>query len=264
MKARQIIEADSGEDFPRRAYYQKAIEGLSEFQRLFLALDVAVTGVRPELAVSQYHHFPKSFEDWLTKEGGGGNPLLYLADGGYSRVVFSTETGNLFLTDNSTSRAKANWEKAFAERKAFQEHCQAEYRRLLGQTKLESRAKSFFKRASRPYSDEALRTEFINYLQNQLIPDLKDSGQDAAAEEFETGVRLLQQEPTQAAFQDADVRGWVAWLQDTWVPDLRASGTHATADDVDTLIRFIAGRGYWVLPQGHDRYPNRIKFRDEE
>ena len=119
-------------------------------------------------------------------------------------------------------------------------------------------SRSFIMRTSRPYSDPELRAEFVDYLTGQLIPDLYDSGRDATAEEFETGVRILQQEPTQAGFQDQDLRGWVRWLQNTWVPDLRADGYEGTADDVDTLIRFIAGRGYWVAPQGYDKYPHRI------
>lgn len=128
------------DDIPRRDYYQQVIAGLNEFQRLMFDLDVAVTGVPPERAVSQYHHMPESLEEWIQQPG--GNPMWYLADAGYSRVVWSTDTGRLFLTDNSTSKAKANWEKALPQREALTNYLKAEYERLLGRPRewRESRA----------------------------------------------------------------------------------------------------------------------------
>lgn len=132
---------NDGEDIPRRDYYQQVIAGLNQFQRLMLDLDVAVTGVPPERAVSQYHHMPKDLEAWLSQPG--GNPLWYLADAGYSRVVWSTDTGNLFLTYNSTSKAKANWDNAKPQREALTQYLKAEYERLLGHPRewRESRAR---------------------------------------------------------------------------------------------------------------------------
>jgi hypothetical protein len=113
----------------RDEYLRSVIAGLNQFQKLLLDLDVAVTGVPPERAVSQYHHLPDSLLKWI--EQPGGNPLMYLSDGGYSRIVWSTDTGNLWLTSNSSSTAKANWEKALPQREAFQNYCNAEYKRLL-------------------------------------------------------------------------------------------------------------------------------------
>jgi len=117
-------------DEPRQDYYRQVIAGLSPLQKLMLDLDVAVTGVPPERAVSQYHHMPDNLEEWL--EQPGGNPIWYLADSGYSRVVWSTDTGKLFLTYNSTSKAKANWENALPQREAVTNYLKAEYERLLG------------------------------------------------------------------------------------------------------------------------------------
>lgn len=127
-------------------------------------------------------------------------------------------------------------------------------------------ARHWIKRAARPYSDDALREQFIDFLEHTLIPDLYDSGMEATAEEFETGIGILRREPTQENFQNMEIRLWVRWLQDTWIPDLRRSGNTETANDVDTMIRFIAGRGYWVHPSGlsYDRYPNRMKGDDDE
>jgi hypothetical protein len=130
----------------------------------------------------------------------------------------------------------------------------------------EGSARQMIKRLARPYTDERLREEFVYYLEHVLIPDLHESGRDATAEEFEHGVNVLKQEPTQAGFQDMDLRLWVRWLQDTWIPDLYRSALDETAHDAETMIRFIAGRGYWVHPGSlsHDAHPNRIKDEDED
>lgn len=125
-------------DFPRKDYYASLIPGLPPLQKLMLALDVAVTGVPAERAVSQYHHMPENLEEWFQQPG--GNPMWYLADSGYSRVVWSTETGNLFLTSNSTSKAKERWEQAKPQRDALQQYLKDEYNRLLGEVRFESRA----------------------------------------------------------------------------------------------------------------------------
>jgi hypothetical protein len=121
---------NDGEDIPRREYYQQVIAGLGPLQKLMLDLEVAVLQKPPERIVSQYHHMPDTLEKWL--EQPGGNPIWYMGDGGYSRVVWSTETGNLFLTYNSTSTAKANWDKAKPQREAVENYLKAEYERLLG------------------------------------------------------------------------------------------------------------------------------------
>jgi len=42
----------------------------------------------------------------------GGHPIWYLSDSGYSRVVWNDDRGDVFLTSNSTSKVKANWDKA--------------------------------------------------------------------------------------------------------------------------------------------------------
>jgi len=43
---------------------------------------------------------------------------IYLSDGGYSRVVFSMDTGRLFLTSNSRDEVREAWDGAKVERDA--------------------------------------------------------------------------------------------------------------------------------------------------
>lgn len=121
---------NDGEDKSQRDYYRQVMSGLSPLQKLMLDLEVAVLQKPPERIVSQYHHMPDTLEKWL--EQSGGNPIWYMGDGGYSRVVWSTDTGNLFLTYNSTSTAKANWDNAKPQREALTNYLKAEYERLLG------------------------------------------------------------------------------------------------------------------------------------
>jgi len=114
----------------RDDYLRQVAAGLGPLQKLMLDLEVAVLGTAPERIVSQYHHMPETLEQWL--EQPGGNPLWYMGDGGYSRVVWGTDTGNLWLTYNSSSKAKANWDKALPQREALVKYLKAEYERLLG------------------------------------------------------------------------------------------------------------------------------------
>jgi hypothetical protein len=102
--------------------------GLNDFQRLMLNLDAALTGNEPSRIASQYHHYPQTVEKWMAEPG--GNPIWYLSDGGYSRVVWGIETETLFLTYNSTSRVVARWEHALPQRIAVLCYLVAEYKRL--------------------------------------------------------------------------------------------------------------------------------------
>lgn len=143
----------------REEFYRQRLAGLPPLQKVMLDLDVAVTGVPAERAVSQYHHYPADLLKWI--EQPGGNPEWYLSDGGYSRVVWSTETGHIFLTSNSTSKAKANWDQAMPQRHAAEQYLNAEYRKLLGESKAETIVNTLLEMN---YQDEPLppKPEFGN------------------------------------------------------------------------------------------------------
>ena len=117
----------------RTEHYRQVANSLPPMQKLILALDSALTGIPPERCVGQYHHQPATVEEWIQQPG--GNPLWYLSDSGYSRIVWSTDKGDVFLTYNSTSKVKANWDKAAPERKALEDYLNAEYKRLLGESR---------------------------------------------------------------------------------------------------------------------------------
>jgi 8-oxo-dGTP pyrophosphatase MutT (NUDIX family) len=123
----QYSEALSGE------YEQRVIaraDTFTPFKRAMFDLDVALTD-RAFQAASQYHHYPDSVEKWY--EQPGGNPIWYLSDSGYSRVVYSEETGKLFLTSNSRDQVKARWEAALPERERAEAIIQDSVRKTLGE-----------------------------------------------------------------------------------------------------------------------------------
>lgn len=118
---------------------RRFVAELNPWQQTWLALDCAVTGKPPERAVGQYHHYAKSLDAWLT---GRTYPQWYLSDSGYSRVVWSQHNQNLFLTDNSTSVAKANWEKAKPQREAVEQMILRDSQQLESARKLRTVATS--------------------------------------------------------------------------------------------------------------------------
>lgn len=77
------------------------------FQDKMAMLDAALTGASYHDIAGQLQHKPKTAKEWL--EQGSALREWYLSDGGYSRVCVNPETGRLFLTSNSTERAKAAW-----------------------------------------------------------------------------------------------------------------------------------------------------------
>ena len=125
---------------------------------------------------------------------------------------------------------------------------------------VEAEAKDWINRISQPYKYDLYRQEFIDYLENTLIPSLRDSGSEATAEEFELGAQILKSGYHPSGDSEQNLADWVSWLQNTWIPDLRQDGYEATADDVDTLIRFLHGQGHPdVRPQSssYDLHPHR-------
>ena len=104
---------------------------LPPLQQLMLHLDSSLTGHSTESIVRQYHHYPATVEAWL-EEVSGGNPMWYLSDSGYSRIVWDPCGKSLFLTDNSRREVVARWDAAMPERMALLRYLNAEYDRLGG------------------------------------------------------------------------------------------------------------------------------------
>ena len=81
----------------------------------------------------------------------------------------------------------------------------------------------------------------VDYLRGRLIPDLRESGRDATADDFVTCTenidRLLAQRLPRRA--SAATKRHVAFLTDTLIPDLKESGYEFTAQDFEKCVSLI-------------------------
>lgn len=93
-----------------------------------LELDMALTGNSARRIGGQYHHYPPTVEKWL--EELGGDPVWYLSDSGYSRIVWHPYERTLNLTYNSTPPVAARWESAKPQRDALLSFLTGEYARI--------------------------------------------------------------------------------------------------------------------------------------
>jgi len=153
----------------RAEHYQQVIAGLSPLQKLMLDLDTVLTGNAPTEVVRQYHHYPDTLEKWM--EEPGGNPIWYLSDSGYSRVVWNDDRGDVFLTSNSTSKVKANWDKAGPQREALERFLRGEYNRLSTEAGLKPR----FETAAAEVVDTLLEVRWTEPIPPKMAFDNPDT-----------------------------------------------------------------------------------------
>lgn len=84
----------------------------------------------------------------------------------------------------------------------------------------------------------ASKQKLINFLEGTLIPDLKESGSDAMAEDFETGIAYLRgAHGKQGMFEDVD--HYMDFLEGTLIPDLYESGRDAMAEDYESVLFYL-------------------------
>jgi len=80
-------------------------------------------------------------------------------------------------------------------------------------------------------AEAAEREGFVSYLEQTLIPDLRESGADATADDFARCVELIRDNETDPEF--------VGFLTNTLIPDLEESGHEFTAEDFETCVRYL-------------------------
>ena len=73
------------------------------------------------------------------------------------------------------------------------------------------------------------KEEFMDYLNQRLIPDLQESGYEATARDFTVCL----------AFMEWDKGGFISYLVNVLIPDLRESGHHETAKDFAKAVHFL-------------------------
>jgi hypothetical protein len=81
------------------------------------------------------------------------------------------------------------------------------------------------------------RRDFIDFLENTLIPDMYESDPDSyVARDFEALVAFLRGAQDAEGFRRRD---FMDFLEDTLIPDLRSSGVTSTANDFARGLRYL-------------------------
>jgi len=74
--------------------------------------------------------------------------------------------------------------------------------------------------------------DFIKYLHGTLVPDLRESGHDATADDFVQAIKYMR-------FPNEETNDFINYLTKTLIPDLKESGHDATADDFSEAVHWI-------------------------
>jgi len=101
-------------------------------------------------------------------------------------------------------------------------------------------------------------SDFREFLSETLIPDLRDSGMDSTADDFESAVNYL------TYGKDKNYPKWKTFITKTLVPDLRESGYKETAKDFMTAVKFIDAGRRVVRKNAFSSESDRIKGYDDD
>ena len=80
--------------------------------------------------------------------------------------------------------------------------------------------------------------EFVAWLRETLIPDLRESGMTSTAQDFEEGIMLAEGGASPSVVQD-----YVNYLNGTLIPNLQENRQVETASDFQKLVRIILKDG---------------------
>lgn len=98
-----------------------------------------------------------------------------------------------------------------------------------------------FREATRKKVSSTAKSDYIEYLNDTLIPDLKDSGSAETAKDFEYIVEIIKtgKLPETATEYWDSLEEFIGYLEKTLIPDLKESGRTATAEDFEEGMKYI-------------------------
>jgi len=98
-----------------------------------------------------------------------------------------------------------------------------------------------FREASKAKTTSTAKGDYLEYLADTLIPDLKDAGSEETAKDFEVLATIIKtgQMPDGADDTWANIEEFREYLEKTLIPDLEESGRTATAEDFKEGIRYM-------------------------
>jgi len=83
---------------------------------------------------------------------------------------------------------------------------------------------------------EAGKEDYIKYLKETYIPDLRESGKDATADDFETMIDFIEGKEKSHGYTPETFR---SFLESTLIPDLKESGDDATIEDFEEGLDYL-------------------------
>jgi len=139
----------------------------------------------------------------------------------------------------TADRAKDEAERKHPEaERTWGAYTLAEWRQIMSETK-----KGAKKRKKNPRDKDT----YIEYLEGTLIPDLKESGSEYTAEDFEGIVKFLR---GARSHDGRTVQEHVEFLEETLIPDLYEAGSEFTAEDFEDGIEILREYGRVQNPSG--------------
>lgn len=78
---------------------------------------------------------------------------------------------------------------------------------------------------------------FVDFLKKRLIPDLRESGMDATADDYQRGISLYRDK--KGVLPITSFMNYLKYLRETLIPDLKASGSEATAADFERMYKMV-------------------------
>lgn len=78
---------------------------------------------------------------------------------------------------------------------------------------------------------------FVDFLKKRLIPDLRESGMDAIADDYQRGISLYRDK--KGVLPITSFMNYLKYLRETLIPDLKASGSESTAADFERMYKMV-------------------------
>jgi hypothetical protein len=78
---------------------------------------------------------------------------------------------------------------------------------------------------------------FVDFLKKRLIPDLRESGMDATADDYQRGISLYRDK--KGVLPITSFMNYLKYLRGTLIPDLKASGSESTAADFERMYKMV-------------------------
>jgi hypothetical protein len=102
--------------------------------------------------------------------------------------------------------------------------------------------------------------EYLNYLKNTYIPDLKESGKEATAEDFEAMVAFIEGAESYGDWENKEE--FISFLKNTLIPDLKISEDIFTVEDFEEGIKYLKNKN--IESSAKSKYKKIMQDKSKE